>query len=65
MPRVIFDGIVAANSGIVWSDRSGTLWIIEPGKNADPDVLYDYGALWVTQSSFAFSCLAWSRSAGV
>jgi uncharacterized membrane protein len=60
-PAEILDGIVAVNGGALWFDRSGTLWVIRPGPHADPGILYDYGALWVTRSALAFSCLAWSR----
>ncbi len=59
----MLDGLPSVGGGILWSDTSAALWVISIAEGADPEQLYEHGALYVSRSPAALGCLAWSRAA--
>lgn len=60
----LLDGVRAINGGIMWADRSGSLWVFTVDEGARPERLYEHGALLITRSPAALGCLAWTRNVG-
>jgi len=58
----LLDALPSVGAGILWADRSGSLWVLRVTDAASARRLYQHGALFVTRSPAALGCLAWTRS---
>src|SRR5690606_36932911 len=57
----LLDGLARVGGGILWADRSGSLWTVRLDRASDARALYRHGALMVTASPAALGCAAWVR----
>lgn len=57
----MLDGLAAIGGGILWSDRSGAVWVLSVAPDGAAGRLYEHGAWLVSRSPAALGCLAWSR----
>lgn len=55
-----FAAITAVDGRLVWTDRSGQLWALELGPDADAGQLYRHGALLVSDGLLPVGCFNWS-----
>lgn len=57
----LLDGLASLGGGILWMNRSGSVWTVQLDDPAQGARLYRHGALLVTASSAALGCAAWAR----
>lgn len=57
----MLDGLASVGGGILWSDRSGAVWVLSVEPGAAAGRLYEHGAWLVSRSPAALGCLAWAR----
>jgi hypothetical protein len=58
----LLQGLGEVGGGILWANRSGTLWAFRLDDPERRRALYRHGALVVTASPAALGCLAWTRT---
>lgn len=58
-PEQMLDGIAAVNGGLLWVNRSASIWAITLGKGHKASALYEHGALIVAPSAVSLGCLSW------
>lgn len=58
----LLDGLQDVTGSILWADRTAAVWVFSIEEQARARQLYDHGALFVTRSTVALGCLAWTRS---
>lgn len=60
-PAAMMDAVVAADTTLMWSDASGTVWAIDDVSWRGLAALHARGALLVSATPILAGCLAWSR----
>jgi uncharacterized membrane protein len=61
-PQTVFAAAAAVDARVVWSDRSGELWMFDLPEERRVSSLYRHGAWLVGNSLLPVGCLSWSRA---
>lgn len=59
----LIDGLARLGGGILWADRTGSMWAVKLASSGDGARLYRHGAMLVTASPAALGCAAWTIAA--
>lgn len=60
-PARLLAGLEQQDARIVWSSAKGEVWVLALGDGVNRWKLYEHGAMFITGTTLAAGCLAWSR----